>query len=78
MTNESRDEETGKFTQKYDDADFIEVIEQMEGAAGTAEVAEELSCPHSTAYHRLDRLRDEGRISSRQIGNAVLWMVENE
>lgn len=78
MTNESRDDDTGKFTEKYDAADFVDVIERLGGSAGTAEVAEELDCPHSTAYHRLDRLREEGRIDSRQIGNAVLWVVTNE
>jgi len=78
MVNESRDDDSGKFTEKYDDEEFIEAIETLGGSAGTAEVAEELDCPHTTAYHRLDQLRDAGRISSRQIGNAVLWVIGGE
>ena len=78
MVNESRDDDSGKFTEKYDDDEFIEAIEVLGGSAGTAEVAEEIDCPHTTAYHRLDRLRDNGRLSSRQIGNAVLWVIEGE
>jgi len=78
MANESRDEDTGKFIEKYDDANFVDAIECLGGAAGTAEIADELDCPHSTTYHRLDRLRETGRIESRQIGNAVLWEVKDD
>lgn len=78
MANEKHDDETGKFSEKYSDADFVDAIREFGGTAGTAEVADKIGCPHSTAYYRLDQLRDTGRVDSRQIGNAVLWMVDNE
>jgi hypothetical protein len=77
MVNDERDEDTGKFEEKYDDDDFVAAIRDFDGAAGTADVADAVGCPHSTAYHRLDRLRDDGRIDSRQVGNAVLWVADD-
>ena len=68
-------DDAGKFTKKFTDDDFLDAIRAHEGAAGTADVADEVGCPHSTAYHRLDRLREKERVDSRQIGNAVLWEV---
>lgn len=76
MANESRDDDSGKFTEKYEDRQFVDAIRTLGGSAGTAEVADELDCPHTTAYHRLDQLRDDGQITSRQIGNAVLWVIK--
>ena len=75
MVNDERDEDSGKFEEKWADEDFADAIRDFDGAAGTADVADAVGCPHSTAYHRLDRLRDDGRINSRQVGNAVLWVV---
>ena len=77
MVNNERDEDTGKFEEKWADEDFVDAIRDFDGAAGTADVADAVGCPHSTAYHRLDRLRDNGRINSRQVGNAVLWVVDD-
>lgn len=71
-------DDAGQFTEKFEDDDFIDAIRTHGGAAGTSDVADEVGCSHSAAYHRLDRLREEGRVNSRQIGNAVLWeVVEN-
>lgn len=77
MTNDERDTDTGKFEEKYNDEDFVAAIRDFDGAAGTADVADAVGCPHSTAYYRLDRLRDDGRIDSRRVGNAVLWVIDN-
>ena len=77
MVNDERDEDTGKFEEKWADEDFVDAIRDFDGAAGTADVADAVGCPHSTAYHRLGRLRDDGRINSRQVGNAVLWVVND-
>lgn len=68
-------DDAGQFTEKWEDDDFIDAIRAHNGAAGTGEVADKVGCSDSTAYYRLDRLRDEGRVQTRQIGNAVLWEV---
>jgi hypothetical protein len=75
MANDERDDESGKFASKYDEERFLAAVQEHEEGAGTAEVAETVGCPHSTAYHRLDQLRADGKLDSRQIGNAVLWVV---
>ena len=35
MVNDERDEDTGKFEEKYDDDDFVAVIRDFDGAAGS-------------------------------------------
>lgn len=71
-------DDTGQFTEKWADDDFIDAIRAYGGAAGTGEVADVVGCIESTAYYRLDRLRDAGRIDSRKVGNAVLWEVVDD
>jgi hypothetical protein len=34
MANDERDEDTGKFEEKYDDDDFVAAIRDFDGAAG--------------------------------------------
>jgi DNA-binding Lrp family transcriptional regulator len=41
--------------------------------AGTGEIADHVGCAHDTAYKRLQELEKEGIISSRKMGNTLLW-----
>lgn len=66
---------SGWFEKEHVDEDFLEAIEALGGTAGTAEVADEVGCPQRTAYHRLDELRDAGRIEGRKIGGSIAWML---
>lgn len=77
LVNEERDENTGKFAEKYPTTAFLDALRDLGGAAGTADVANEVGCPQRTAYHRLSQLRDTGQIDSREVGGAMLWVVEN-
>lgn len=69
--------ESGQFTEKYPKRVFLDALRGLGGEAGTTNVADEVGCPRRTAYHRLSNLRDEGRIDSRKIGNAMLWVIED-
>lgn len=74
----SRDEETGRFTERYPTAAFVEAIRDAGGDAGTQAVADEVGCSYETAYKKLQSLDDAGAIDHRQVGNAYLWEVADE
>ena len=71
-----RDEETGKYTETYLPNEFISVLESLDGAAGTQEVANELGCAYRTAHAKLTELEENGEITSRKVGNAKLWQLK--
>jgi hypothetical protein len=76
--NENRDAETGQYARQYDHAVFLDALRAHGGAAGTAEVADCIGCPNRTAYFNLNQLRDKGRVTGRQIGQAMLWIMADE
>ena len=71
----NRDEETGEYTEAYPSNNFISVLRELGGAAGTQEVADKVGCAYRTAHAKLTQLENEGQISSRQVGNAKLWQL---
>lgn len=73
-----RDEESGRFTERYGEETFLEALEDHEGAASTTEVAEAVGCSYRTAHAKLTALAEAGELESRQVGNAYLWQLENE
>lgn len=60
------------FIPKYEDTEFIEALEEPDGAASTAGTKERMT------HYRLDKLRDQGRVSSRNVGSSLLWMLEDD
>ena len=70
-----RDEETGKYTERYSSDEFLSALESLDGAAGTQEVANEIGCAYRTAHAKLTELEKEDKITSRKVGNAKLWML---
>ena len=76
MADRERDESSGKYTTEYSDEEFVDAIEECGGTASTTEVAELIGCDRRTAYLRLKELEEETQISSRKVGNSLLWIVE--
>ena len=70
-----RDEETGRYLETYPLDVFIEALDSRGGSASTQEIADMVGCAYRTAYARLRELEDEDRVSSRKIGNALLWRI---
>ena len=70
-----RDEETGKYTERYSSDEFLSALESLDGAAGTQEVANEIGCAYRTAHAKLTELENEDKITFRKVGNAKLWML---
>lgn len=73
-----RDDETGRYTANNTTEDFIHAIEELGGAAGTQEIADEVGCEYTTAYSKLRKMEDDGSIDSRKVANARLWSVAEE
>jgi len=68
-----RDEETGRYTGQYSIEDFLIAISNANGMAGTGEIADQVGCAHDTAYKRLQRMEEKGIVSSKKVGNTLLW-----
>jgi len=70
-----RDDETGRYTGEYSTEDFLEAITAEDGMAGTGDIADQVGCAHDTAYKRLQRMEKQGLVSSRKVGNTLLWSI---
>jgi uncharacterized membrane protein len=70
-----RNEETGRYTGEYSTEEFLSVIKTEGGMAGTGDIAEQVGCAHDTAYKRLQQMEREELITSRKVGNTLLWEV---
>jgi len=75
VPGKDREEESGKYTTSYSDSDFVDAIRQLGGLAGTSEIADAVGCTRRTAYTRLQSLENEDRVSSRKVGNSLVWMI---
>lgn len=76
VPGKDRDEDSGKYTTSYHDSDFIDAIQQLDGMAGTSDIADEIGCTRRTAYTRLKSLEDEGQVESRKVGNSLVWIID--
>ena len=68
-----RDEESGRYTGQYTTEDFLDAINAEGGMAGTGDIADIVGCAHDTAYKRLQKMEEESLVSSRKVGNTLLW-----
>lgn len=57
---------------KYEDEEFIDAVRELQPAS-TREVGERVGCPRRTADYRLRKLRDEGTVNSKMVGNSLVW-----
>lgn len=78
MPGKDREEETGKYTTSYPDTDFLQAIEQLDGMAGTSDIAKKVGCSQRTAYTRLQSLEEDDRVKSQTIGNSLVWIITEE
>lgn len=77
VPGKDREEESGKYTTSYPDSLFLEAIHQLDGMAGTSEVAEKVGCTRRTAYTRLKSLEKDGQINSRKVGASLVWQLSD-
>lgn len=77
MPYDERNEDSGQFTPKFSDEEFIDAVRALDTAT-TSAVADEVGCKYRTAHSRLSDLRDEGRITSQQVGSSLVWMLSED
>lgn len=67
-------DDKGRIKETYPPETVLESLEEID-PAGTQEVAEEIGSSYETAFKKLKELESEGRVTSRKVGNALLWGV---
>lgn len=70
-----RDEGSGKYRDVYSDHEFLHAIRSRGGLAGTSEVAGSVGCTSRHALNRLRELETDGKISSRDVGRSLVWLL---
>jgi len=70
--NTKRAAESGQYASQYSTDTIIETLEREE-MVGTQDVADALGCVYDTAYKRLRKLEDEGRVRSQKVANTRIW-----
>lgn len=67
-----RDSDTGKFTQQFSEEKFLTAVEAVETPT-TSNIADYVGCSYDSAYHRLNKYADEGKVRKITVGNSFLW-----
>ena len=70
-----RDSESGRFTESYPHAVFLDALRDEDGMASTPEIADRVGCSGRLALNRLRDLADDGEVNQRKVGNANLWLL---
>jgi hypothetical protein len=78
MPNADRDDQSGKYTEKYPPEAFTAAIRDAPGVAGTQDVADAVGCSYELAYKRLRALADDGDVVSQKVANARVWTVDDD
>ena len=73
MGERNRDNETGKFIEKYPQEAILTAIEECGGMAATSEIADALSANRNTVYKKLREMEDESVVTSRKAGGIRVW-----
>jgi len=69
--------ESGVYASQYSTDTIIETLER-EDVVGTQDIADALGCVYDTAYKRLRKLEDEGRVQSQKVANTRIWDLAND
>lgn len=69
-----RNDESGRYQEVYSDEEILSLLEGTR--LSTSEVAEQLECHRTTAHDRLTELEAEGKITSNQVGNTLIWEIK--
>ena len=70
-------DEGGDSRQQYTDEQFISAVRDHQPAS-TGEVADAVGCTRRNADYRLRRLRDEGALDAKMVGNSLVWFPTAE
>jgi DNA-binding transcriptional ArsR family regulator len=72
LESKGMSDEGGDSRQQYSDEQFINAVREHQPAS-TGEVADAVGCTRRNADYRLRRLRDEGVVDAKMVGNSLVW-----
>ena len=75
MGERKRDEDTGRYTEKYSSEEVVAAIQDVGGTAATSEIADALDASRNTIYKRLSSMEENDVIVSRKAGGIRVWSV---
>ena len=78
MPGAERDNDSGQYTETYPTDEFLGAIDDVDGVAGTQDVADAVGCSYETAYKKLRSLEDAGAVESEKVANARVWLRADE
>jgi GTP-sensing pleiotropic transcriptional regulator CodY len=73
-----RDDESGKYTDTFDDDEFLAALREEDGVAGTSDLADAVGCTSRHALNRLQKLEEAGEVTSKDVGRSFVWMLADE
>lgn len=59
----------------HDEEEYLDAVREH-SPASTSEVADAVGVTRQGADYRLRQLEDEGKVSSKMVGNSLVWMVD--
>ena len=75
MLGAEQGEDTGRFVTTHPDDAVVKAISDAGGTATTQEAVDAIGSRRETAYKKLVRLEDAGRVGSRESRQCALWSV---
>ena len=78
MSDRKRDENSGRFTDKYPPEVVVEAIQTLGGRAATSEVAAQIDSSRDTAYKKLQILEERGDVKSQKVGGIRVWQIPED
>ena len=73
MGKRDRDDETGKYVEKYPQETILTALQECGGTAATSEIADALDASRNTVYKKLREMEDKGDVTSRKAGGIRVW-----
>ena len=73
--SDTRDDH-GRYTAKYDDEEILDAVREH-APASTKEIADAVGCARQNADRRLRELREQGAVTSKKTGPALVWWLDD-
>lgn len=61
---------------KYPEQSFIDALKQNDTPT-TTDVSEYVGCTSQAALYRLNQMEDENTVSSKKVGNVLVWSLND-
>jgi hypothetical protein len=74
MSKEKTRRDDGRYEPEFSDGDFLKAVADVDVAA-TSNVASAVGCKRITAYKRLRRLCENGKVSKTEAGGTFIWKL---